>query len=74
MRLKAFLVVTLGLGCLTVPALAQKSKKGAAQPDGTIAKPMTDKERKRKEDQLKKELETSLSLLDNVVPIHKDVA
>ena len=25
-------------------------------------------------DQLKKELETSLSLLDNVVPIHKDVA
>ena len=58
MRLKAFLVVTLGLGCLTVPALAQKSKKGAAQPDGTIAKPMTDKQRRQQQERLRKELET----------------
>lgn len=59
MRLKVFLVVTLGLGCLTVPALAQKTKKDApAQPDGTIAKPMTDKQRRQQQERLRKELET----------------
>lgn len=43
------------------PALAQKAKKkeDAAQAEReTIAKPLTDKERKRREDKLRKELET----------------
>lgn len=59
MRLIVFLAVVLGLGCLTVPMAAQKSnKEKAGQPDGTIAKPMTDKQRRQQQERLRKELET----------------
>ena len=59
MRLKVFLVVLCGLGCLTIPAAAQKNKiDKAAQPGGTTAKPMTDKQRRQQQERLRKELET----------------
>ena len=58
MRLKVVLLVFCGLGCLTVPAAAQKNKKGVAQPDGTIAKPMTEKQKRQQQERLRKELET----------------
>ena len=59
MRLKVFLAVLCGLGCLTFPAAAQKNnKEKAAQTDGTIAKPMTDKQRRQQQERLRKELET----------------
>ena len=56
------IATTIGLTLLLigVPSIAQDSKKKAASSDKreTVAKPMTDKERKRKEARLKKELET----------------
>jgi GWxTD domain-containing protein len=59
MRLKLSLVVLCGLGCLMVPAAAQKNNKNkAAQQGETIAKPMTDKQRRQQQDRLRKELET----------------
>ena len=59
MRLKLSLVVLCGLGCLIVPAAAQKNKKDkAAQQGETIAKPMTDKQRRQQQERLRKELET----------------
>lgn len=50
----------IALALVCVPANAQKVKKSAATPaDGeTIAKPLTDKEKKKREDKLRKELET----------------
>src|SRR5882724_3733720 len=41
-----------------VPIIAQKKAPGPAVKSDTVAKPMTDKERRKKEAQLKKELET----------------
>ncbi len=50
----------IALALVCVPATAQKVKKSAATPaDGeTIAKPLTDREKKKREDKLRKELET----------------
>lgn len=60
---KALWVSTCGLTLLlaVVPSIAQDSKKKAAPTDTkreTVAKPMTEKQRKQKEARLKKELET----------------
>jgi len=49
--------------CLTLllavaPSIAQDKKKAAAAPRDTVAKPLTDKQRRSKEARLKKELET----------------
>ncbi len=59
---KALWVSTCGLTLLlaVVPSIAQDSKKKAAPAEKreTVAKPMTEKQRKQKEARLKKELET----------------
>ena len=60
---KALWVSTCGLTLLlaVVPSIAQDSKKKATPADTkreTVAKPMTEKQRKQKEARLKKELET----------------
>ncbi len=49
----------LALSLAPLPALAQKAKKNADQGDReTIAKPLSDKERRKREEKLRKELET----------------
>ena len=63
MRLKLFLVFAALSGLLALPSFAQDSSSGAPAPkkDGqapTVSKPMTDKQRKKQEDKLRKELET----------------
>jgi len=64
MRLKSSLVVLCALGCWLVPAAAQdknqdKNKKDKpAEKRETIAKPMTDKQRRQQQERLRKELET----------------
>ncbi len=65
MRLKSSLVVLCACGCLLVPATAQDSNKQdgskkdkSAEKRETIAKPMTDKQRRQQQDRLRKELET----------------
>ncbi len=60
-RLIQFLVgSSLALSLVTVPASAQKTKKkGAEQGEReTIAKPLSDREKKKREDKLRRELET----------------
>ena len=64
MSTKSLWVSSIGLTLLLVvaPSVAQDSKKKSAavsaQPRETVAKPLTDKQRKAKEARLKKELET----------------
>src|SRR6266853_1465791 len=57
MRLKAILVGLCSTGLLMVPAAAQKKDKSSDQRE-TVAKPLTDRQRKQAEARLKKELET----------------
>ena len=60
MRLKLLLAVSCSIGCLTIPASAQdknkKDKPGEARE--TVAKPLTDKQRRKQQERLRKELET----------------
>jgi GWxTD domain-containing protein len=50
---------SLAILLVSLPVLAQKKKKDDAQGDReTIAKPLSDREKKRREDKLRKELET----------------
>jgi GWxTD domain-containing protein len=63
MSAKGLWVSSLGLTLLlaVAPSIAQNSKKksaASAQPRETVAKPLTDKQRKAKEARLRKELET----------------
>jgi GWxTD domain-containing protein len=59
MRLKAVLVGLCSAGLLLVPAAAQKDKKDKSSDQReTVAKPLTDKQRKQQQDRLRKELET----------------
>jgi GWxTD domain-containing protein len=62
MSAKGLWVSSAGLTLLlaVAPSVAQDSKKktASAQPRETVAKPLTDKQRKQKEARLKKELET----------------
>jgi GWxTD domain-containing protein len=59
MRLKAILVGLCSTGLLLVPAAAQKDKKDKSSDQReTVAKPLTDKQRKQQEARLRKELET----------------
>ena len=60
MRLKSSLVVLCAFGCLLVPAAAQdKGKKDkSGEKRETVAKPMTDKQRRQQQERLRKELET----------------
>src|SRR5258708_9744658 len=57
MRLKAILVGLCSTGLLMVPAAAQKKDKSSDQRE-TVAKPLTDKQRKQQQARLRKELET----------------
>ena len=60
MQSKRFWAVVAGAAIFIagVPIIAQKKAPGPATNRDTVARPMTDKERKKKEAQLKKELET----------------
>jgi len=59
MRLKAILVGFCSAGLFLVPAAAQKDKKDKSSDQReTVAKPLTDKQRKQQQDRLRKELET----------------
>jgi GWxTD domain-containing protein len=60
MRLRAILVGLCSTGLLLVPAAAQKQNKKDKSSDQreTVAKPLTDKQRKQQEARLRKELET----------------
>ena len=60
MRLKSILIFATTFGCLTLPVAAQDSgaNNGAKRKDATVAKPMTEKERKKQQEKLRKELET----------------
>ena len=60
-RLIQFIVgSSLALSLVTIPAAAQKTKKKDAEQGEreTIAKPLSDREKKKREDKLRKELET----------------
>ena len=57
MRLRAILVGLCSTGLLLVPAAAQKKDKSSDQRE-TVAKPLTDKQRRQQEARLRKELET----------------
>ena len=58
MRLKSFLVVSCVFGSLLIPASAQDANADQKKREKTIAKPMTDKQRRQQQDRLRKELET----------------
>ncbi len=59
MRLKLWLVIFCSIGCLTIPAVAQDASPAPdKKKDKTVAKPMTDKQRRQQQEKLKKELET----------------
>lgn len=56
---KSFAASTLAAALLVNPVAAQKKKKDAEDPNReTIAKPLSDKERRKREEKLRKELET----------------
>src|SRR6266849_1207734 len=57
MRLRAVCVGLCSTGLLMVPAAAQKKDKSSDQRE-TVAKPLTDRQRKQQKDRLRKELET----------------
>jgi GWxTD domain-containing protein len=59
MRLTLWFAVFCSIGCLTIPASAQDATPAPdKKKDKTVAKPMTDKERRKQQEKLKKELET----------------
>jgi GWxTD domain-containing protein len=59
MRLTLWLAVFCTVGCLTLPASAQDAAPAPdKKADKTVAKPMTDKQRRKQQEKLKKELET----------------
>jgi len=59
MRLTLWLAVFGSIGCLTIPASAQDASQAPdKKKDRTVAKPMTDKQRRQQQEKLKKELET----------------
>jgi len=59
MRLNVVLVGLCATGLLLIPAAAQKDKKDKSSDQReTVAKPLTDKQRKQQQDRLRKELET----------------
>ena len=60
MRLKSSLVVLCACGCLLVSGAAQDSTKKdkSGEKRETVAKPMTDKQRRQQQERLRKELET----------------
>jgi GWxTD domain-containing protein len=59
MRLTLWLAVFCSIGCLTIPASAQNAGPAPdKKADKSVAKPMTDKQRRKQQEKLKKELET----------------
>ena len=60
MRIHRWLISFCALGCVLIGALAQDNKKKdkSGDPAATVAKPMTDKQRRQQQDRLRKELET----------------
>ena len=59
MRLTLWFAVFCSIGCLTIPASAQDAIPAPdKKADKTVAKPMTDKQRRKQQERLKKELET----------------
>ena len=65
MKMKRFLIfgpaVAVAVSLALLPAAAQSKKKGSSDSSSdreTVAKPMTEKQRKKQEDKLRKELET----------------
>jgi len=61
MRLKLLLAISCSLGCLVFLAAAQdsdKKKDKSVAKRETVAKPMTDKQRRQQQERLRKELET----------------
>jgi GWxTD domain-containing protein len=59
MRLTLWFAVFCSIGCLTIPASAQDATPAPdKKKDKTVAKPMTDKQRRQQQERLKKELET----------------
>jgi len=58
MRLKLLLGAACFIGCLVVPSVAQNSNQDKDKKDKTVAKPMTDKQRRQQQERLRKELET----------------
>ena len=57
MRMKPVWLVACSIGILFLPAVAQK-KKEAGAPRETVAKPMSEKDKRRQQERLRKELET----------------
>jgi GWxTD domain-containing protein len=59
MRLTLWFAAFCSIGCLTIPASAQDAAPAPdKKADKTVAKPMTDKQRRKQQEKLKKELET----------------
>ncbi len=59
MRLTLWFAVFCSIGCVTIPASAQDGSQAPdKKADKTVAKPMTDKQRRKQQEKLKKELET----------------
>jgi GWxTD domain-containing protein len=58
MRLKPLLIVCCAFSALLVPANAQDANADQKKREKTVAKPMTDKQRRQQQDKLRKELET----------------
>lgn len=58
MRLKMVLVGLCSAGLFLAPASAQKKKDKSSDQGETVAKPLTDKQRKQQQEKLRKELET----------------
>jgi GWxTD domain-containing protein len=59
MRLTLWLAVFCSIGCLIIPASAQNAGPAPdKKADKSVAKPMTDKQRRKQQEKLKKELET----------------
>jgi GWxTD domain-containing protein len=58
MRLKMVLVGLCSAGLFLAPASAQKKKDKSSDQGETVAKPLTDKQRKQQQERLRKELET----------------
>ncbi len=75
MRLTLWFAVFCSIGCLTIPASAQDATPAPdKKKDKTVAKPMTDKQRRQQQEKLKKELETPYKkwLTEDVVYIISD--
>jgi GWxTD domain-containing protein len=58
MRLKPVLVVLCTVGSLVIPAVAQSKKDKSSNQRETVAKPMTEKQRRQQQERLRKELES----------------